>query len=86
MECIQIVGDKNIGTTTSQYNTRWKRRARNVPHQSQTPKQVIGSKKRNKPDLIQSVRSMQGGNLSETKMSKKSKTEVEAVPQPCQDP
>lgn len=31
MECIQNVGEKNYGTTTLHYNTRWKRRAKNFP-------------------------------------------------------
>lgn len=34
VEGILNVGDMNIGTTTSQYNTKWKRRARNLPQQS----------------------------------------------------
>lgn len=80
------VGDMNIGTTRSQYNTKWKRRARNLPQQSQNPfKQAIGSKKRKKLELLQSALSLHGKFLSKIKVSKKSKIEERLAPSPAKN-
>lgn len=79
---IMNASDNVITSPSKQYNTKWNRRARTLPCQSQdNSKKTVGSKKRPNQEINHSKVSIQEANPIELKHPKKSKIEVEASPQ-----